>query len=92
MRTMTACCSEIYILKEYFFCNFTLYILFYSIIIYNFLYSSYSTFILYINYYLYFIIFSTTNFSSIILISIIILFYFIFHNSISNYPIIICSK
>jgi hypothetical protein len=61
-------CLQRYTLKEYSL-SFTSRTLFYSIIFLNPSRSSYSKFILYINYHLYLIIFSTTNFFSLIPIS-----------------------
>jgi hypothetical protein len=81
-------CSKIYTLKKYFLL-FTTHILFYSISFLNHIRFLYFKFILYINYYSYLIIFSTTNSFSLILTSTTIKFYSIFHNSISNYLIII---
>jgi hypothetical protein len=80
--------SNVHTLKEYFL-FFTAHTLFYSIIFLNYLCSSYSKYIIYINYHPYFIIFYVTNFFSLILISTNIIFESIFGNSISNYPIII---
>jgi hypothetical protein len=60
--------SKIHTLKKYFL-SFTTHTLFYSIIFLNPPRSSYSKFILYINYHPYFIIFYTINFFSLIPIS-----------------------
>jgi hypothetical protein len=80
--------SKIHILKKYLL-FFTTRILFYSTLFLNSSCLSYSKFILYFNYHTYFIIFYTTNFLSLIPILTTIIFHSIFHNSISNYPIII---